>query len=162
MSRERLPEGVYKGFVRKWGIEEYDQHGSKRFFLEFSIDTFFGDDADNDGTKLERKITRSVTRYFSVKSINILVQDLKTFGYDAKIKGFAPLSPNHKDSFNFAGKEAFLSLSYQEYKDRLNEKWDIYRTRRSGGKKVADDDWARTADDLDAVLAASEGDDTGE
>jgi hypothetical protein len=161
MARERLPEGVYKGFVKKWGIEEYDQHGSKRFFLEFSIDSFYGDEADGEGTKLEKKITRTVLRYFSTKSINIIVQDLKAFGYDAKERGFGPISPNHKEAFDFSGKESFVRLTYQEYKNRLNEKWDIYRTR-SRGKKVDEDGWLNTADDLDAVLAASEGEDTRE
>jgi hypothetical protein len=138
------PEGKYRARIEDYGVFQSvkgQQHPT--VFIRFTlIGRYDPASGEVDDCPAE---TREYLKAITEKSIDWVLSDLKTIGYDREgFRHFDPEAPGAADLF---GREFDAVCDHKTYDGNTREEWSIYREPRR--KRVDRDELAR----LDGVYA---------
>lgn len=128
-------EGTYWGRVTHQQLGESKEKKTPQFVLTFSV---LGKINPNepDGELLSCPAgTRSVFRYFTDKTIDFVVEDVRALcaaqGITNALPSWKFLDPSTAGYFDFTGAELAFFCKHEEYQGEYKEKWSL---ARGGGK----------------------------
>ncbi len=123
--------GKYLGKVVSQALGK-TKNGNDQFVLTFVVQGKI-DPADPDGALIEcEKYERTVFRVFTPKTIEYIVNDLRTLGFEGG--SFSLLDPETPSYHDFTGQEFAFTCEHDTYDGQEREKWGI--AREGGGLKV--------------------------
>ncbi len=111
-------EGKYRVRIVKQALGE-SSTGNPQFILRFMVLAKIESDCDSEVRQYERTMYRSITE----KTIQYIVQDLQTLGFEGS--GFRQLDPAVSGHHSFVGQEVEMWCKHDEYNGKELEKWSI-------------------------------------
>lgn len=145
-------QGVYQGKVLFHSLTESNS-GTPGIELRVRY-TQRENEATGEFEVLDTPITRNITLWLSKGAIEITQQNLDYLGY--KDRSLARLSRTHPNAYSFTGTTVFGKCTHEEYKDKLQEKWNLQRRKSSLAPEREEALLAKVEEDF--ALAASAGD----
>jgi hypothetical protein len=120
MPQAVIAEGRYKAIITQWGLGESREKKTPYVGFTFRLLHEIG----GDGKPIKcPSFERTLYRYITSETIDFVVRDLKSLGYDRD--SFDYLDPKHPQAFSFKGKEIEVTCKHEKYKDEDKERWDF-------------------------------------
>lgn len=118
----KLPEGIYTGTIKSWGLSEA-KTGTLQVFFRFEV--------SHEGEVSEWTIFRPITE----ASAEYTFADLRSLGYP--LDTFDELEPDHPKAHSFSGLEIPVELTTEEYQGKSKPRWQFAFGGGGGGKLKA-------------------------
>ena len=140
-------QGRYRGRINAQGFTEAST-GNPQFFITFDVLGVY-DPASPEGPRPTKQGTRTIFRAITDATIDYLLEDLKSLGYDKQ--SFAFLDPGQHEHHSFVGQEIDAICTHKEHNGAMNEKWSLSRGGGQLNVKPVDSTAIRR---LDALFGA--------